>query len=476
MFFNSIEYLLFFPIVFLLYWFVFRSIKGKNIFIVFASYVFYGWWSCKFLILIFITTMLSWVCGLMIGRSDIRKRRMMWLSLNIIVNAGILIIYKYSNFFADNFAVMLGKIGFEVDMVTLNLVLPVGISFYTFQAISYTLDVYRRTIRPEYDIAAFFAFISFFPQLVAGPIERAGNLLPQFNRNRKFVYETGVDGLKLILWGLFKKVFLADNCARIADLIFGNYAAEGSLNLWWGAVAFSFQIYGDFSGYSDMAKGSAKLLGIDLTQNFNKPYAATSISDFWRKWHISLQSWLRDYVYIPLGGSRKSKAKTITNTVTVFMFSGLWHGAPWPYIAWGGYHAALLIPGILMKGKNTDTIHISAKVRPFSTSVAMAFTFLLVCVGWVIFRSQTIDDACLYIKGMFDGFSYTGNFKGRVSLLAIMILIVGECISKKNHHPFDFRFSGVLNCRAVRWFVYITFSLIIILFSGDAAEFIYFQF
>lgn len=475
MLFNSIEYLLFLPTVFLIYWQALHTTRSRNIFLIAASYLFYGWWSWKFLVLIFITTLLSWYCGQKIGETGNRIARRGWLSLNIAANLGILAVYKYFNFFADNFALLLRGIGLEADAVTLNLVLPVGISFYTFQALSYTIDVYRRDIKPERDVAAFFAFISFFPQLVAGPIERATNLLPQFKSMRTFSYAQAVEGLKLILWGLFKKMLLADNCANVANIMFDNYQTVGSLNLWWGAVAFSFQIYGDFSGYSDMAIGSAKLLGIDLMKNFDKPYFSRSIPDFWRRWHISLQTWFRDYVYFPLGGSRRGKKRTAANTVTVFLLSGLWHGANWTYICWGFYHAILFIPRITL-GKVRIQNKMPARIKPFAESTAMASTFMLVCVGWVIFRSQTLHDACAYIGRMFTDFSYTGQFQGRASALAIVLLATGEILCKKSPHPFHFPDRGIFAYRSARWAVYTAFYIIIIMFAGGKTDFIYFQF
>lgn len=475
MLFNSVEYLVFLPIVFLAHWLVFKSVKARNLLIIAASYLFYGWWSWKFLLLILITTICSYVSGIAIGLYESKKNRKLLLLANIAVNLLILFTYKYFNFFADNFIALLRAAGFSPDSVTLNLVLPVGISFYTFQALSYTIDVYRGVIQPTRDITAFFAFISFFPQLVAGPIERATNLLPQFLRNRTFDYQAAVEGMKIILWGLFKKVLLADNCAAIVNYTFSSSSGlDGGLNLWWGAIAFSFQIYGDFSGYSDIAVGSARLLGIELTRNFNIPYFSTSISDFWRRWHISLQSWFRDYVYIPLGGSRKGKMNTVRNTALVFLLSGLWHGANWTFVTWGAYHSLLFMPGIMWHGSNSsERTSQPSRLRLLGTIV---LTFLLVTIGWIIFRSETLGDTGAYIYRMFTDFHYYGIFKGRASLLAIVILVFGEILSKGSQHPFKFPQWQIFRYRLSRWSIYVIFYLVIIMFSGNKSDFIYFQF
>lgn len=476
MVFNSLEYILFLPLVFLIYWQVCKSVRSRNLLIVAASYIFYGWWSWKFLVLIFITTICSFMAGIGIEKASSRMRRRGLLTANIMLNIGILFTYKYFNFFADSFVHLLRALGFAADSVTLNLVLPVGISFYTFQALSYTIDVYRREISATRDVVAFFSFISFFPQLVAGPIERATNLLPQFLKNRVFDYSQAVEGMKLILWGLFKKIMVADNCAVIVNSTFETYEDLGAFNLWWGAIAFSFQIYGDFSGYSDMAIGSARLFGINLMCNFNKPYFSKSIPEFWKRWHISLQSWFRDYIYIPLGGSRKGAARTAGNTATVFVVSGLWHGANWTFLAWGAFHALLFTPRFIRKKLTGSQLRLPQKLKPFSESTAMAVTFLLVVVGWVIFRADTIGDALGYIHGMFRDWTYVGSFQGRLSLISIIVLIIGEIISRGRPQPFNFPNRGIFSFRAVRWAVYVGFYATTIVMSGNKTEFIYFQF
>lgn len=353
MLFNSIEFAIFLPIVFLLYWFVFnRNLKVQNAFIVAASYFFYGCWDWRFLILIAFTSLCSWASGLLIekyrslGKQGAAKAVN---ASNITVNLLILGVFKYYDFFATSFA--RAFLGGNTDGILLHVILPVGISFYTFQALSYSIDVYRAKLAPTRDPVAFFAFVCFFPQLVAGPIERATNLLPQFQSSREFDYDTAVDGCRQMLWGLFKKVVIADNCALYVNKVFGNWQDQYGSTLLLAAILFAFQIYGDFSGYSDIAIGTSKLFGIRLKRNFNVPYFSRDIAEFWRRWHISLTTWFRDYLYIPLGGSRCSKPKIIRNTFIIFLVSGLWYGANWTFVAWGAYHALLFLP-LILSGSN----------------------------------------------------------------------------------------------------------------------------
>jgi len=345
MLFNSIEFLLFLPVTFAVYWFWADRQRWQNLFIVAASYLFYGWWDWKFLLLIAFTTLCSYVCGLGIEtyRGSARKSKAV-CAFNIIINLAILGVFKYYDFFAVNFRDLMAVMGFEVDVVMLHLILPVGISFYTFQALSYTIDVYRGKMDVAHDIVAFFAFLSFFPQLVAGSIERAVNLYPQFLRRRSFDYDMAVEGCRMILLGMFKKIVIADGAAVVVNMVFGNVEGYNASSLWIAALLFSFQIYGDFSGYSDIAIGVARLFGIKLMRNFNLPYLSRNVAEFWRRWHISLNTWFVDYIYIPLGGSRVGTRKTLRNVVVVFLVSGLWHGANWTYIAWGAYHALLFVP------------------------------------------------------------------------------------------------------------------------------------
>ena len=483
MLFNSIEFALFLPVVFLLYWFVFdyalkRSryqLTLQNAFVVLASYVFYGWWDWRFLLLIALTSFCSWGSGLLIGKAETKKKAKAWMWANIVLNIGILAMFKYYDFFVTEFAQLFN---ISTDGLLLKVILPVGISFYTFQALSYSIDVYRGKMEPTKDIVAFFAFISFFPQLVAGPIERATNLLPQFQKKREFDYDTAVDGMRQILWGLFKKIVVADNCAVYVDQVFSTYTEQSGSTLLLAAIFFTFQIYGDFSGYSDIAIGTAKLFGIKLMRNFNVPYFSRDIAEFWRRWHISLTTWFRDYVYIPLGGSRVNKAKIVRNTFVIFLVSGFWHGANWTFIAWGAYHALLFLPLILL-GKNRKYTNQVAEGRILPTIKEvgqMLLTFFLAVIGWIIFRAESIGQALEYVCGICDKslfsmpFIYVGTKK---SLLMVILLLVLEWLKRSNEHPLQY------NKQIPSWLSWI-FSMVIVLiileFGGNSQSFIYFQF
>ena len=495
MLFNSIEFLLFLPVVFLLYWFVFDKLISKskwqlhlqNAFVVVASYVFYGWWDWRFLILIAITSFCSWISGIMIQRVDeretvdnksvVRKRKLITAS-NIILNLAILATFKYYDFFVTEFAKLFHL---SADGVLLNVILPVGISFYTFQALSYSIDVYRRKIEPTRDVIAFFAYISFFPQLVAGPIERATNLLPQFLKRREFDYNTAVDGCRQILWGLFKKIVVADNCAVVVNQVFDDYANMPASMLLVGALFFTFQIYGDFSGYSDIAIGTAKLFGIKLMRNFNVPYFSRDIAEFWRRWHISLNTWFRDYVYIPLGGSRTTKAKVIRNIFVIFLLSGFWHGANWTFIVWGAYHALLFLPLILM-GRNRKYTNVVAEGKHFPSIkefTMMVITFILVVVGWIFFRAETIGDAWHYICGLcslnifkvpYLFFSYK-----KIFIFVIVMLAIEWWQRSKDHGLGDLNTS--LKRPIFRYILYFFLFFSILAFQPmDTTQFLYFQF
>lgn len=481
MLFNSIEFLLFLPVVFLLYWFVFRSLKWQNAFVVAASFVFYGWWNWRFLILIAVTMACSYLSGLLIEMCHSDKKRERWVLWgNVLINLGILCVYKYYNFFAESFASLFGRFGLTMDWVTLDVVLPVGISFYTFQALSYTIDVYKRKITPTRDVVAFFAFISFFPQLVAGPIERATNLLPQFLKSRSFNYADAVDGMRQILWGLFKKMVVADNCATAVNAIFDNYESMGGLNLFIGAFLFTFQIYGDFSGYSDIAIGTSRLFGIRLMRNFNFPYFSRDIAEFWRKWHISLTTWFRDYIYIPLGGSRCKKSKVMRNTLIIFLVSGLWHGANWTFVAWGGYHALLFSP-LILSGRNrkyTDVVAHDRLLPSLKEFFMMVATFVLVVLGWIIFRAESITEAYGYTAHMFSNIgTFTVAAMGvKKAMLWVFVLVAVEWLQRNRQHAFQLPEKGLLKSRAVRWAIYLIVFLSCLLFSGQKTDFIYFQF
>lgn len=474
--FVSIEYLLFLPTVFLLYWLVFKKRSMQNLLVVLASYLFYAAWDWRCLLLITLTSLCSYASGLLVVRSGRWGR---WVNVtNIILNIGILCVFKYLNFFGESFALLLSGVGLPVDWVTLDIILPVGISFYTFQALSYTIDVSNRKIAPTRDFFAFLAYISFFPQLVAGPIERASNLLPQFLAQRRFDYLKAVDGMRQVLWGLFKKMLVADNCAMAVNAIFEDYTNFDGATLILGAVLFAFQIYGDFSGYSDIAIGSAKLLGIDLMRNFNYPYFSRDIAEFWRRWHISLTTWFRDYVYIPLGGSRCGRWVTIRNTFIIFLISGLWHGANWTYVCWGLYHASLFLVLLLLNRnrKYTDTVAGRRLLPTIIEVIQMSVTFSLVVVGWVIFRAENIVEAFDYICRMFADFHFTVPVIGRKAMLYVILLLVIEWLQRNASHGLQISHNGVFAYRAVRWGVYYVLCLLTLLLAGLETDFIYFQF
>jgi D-alanyl-lipoteichoic acid acyltransferase DltB (MBOAT superfamily) len=402
-----------------------------------------------------------------------------WISAaNIILNLLILTIYKYFNFFADSFASLCEAFGFHPGHVTLHLVLPVGISFYTFQALSYTIDVYRRKLEPTHDVVAFFAFISFFPQLVAGPIERATNLLPQFQRPRKFDYALAVDGMRQILWGLCKKMILADNCASAVNLVWSDYHDCSGMQLVVGAILFTFQIYGDFSGYSDIAIGSAKLFGIKLMRNFNYPYFSRNIAEFWRRWHISLTTWFRDYIYIPLGGSRCSTSKMMRNTLVIFTVSGFWHGANWTFIVWGIYHAILFFPLFLMRKnrKYTDIVAAGHKLPSLHEFGQMLVTFFLAVIGWIIFRASTMQDAVQYVVCMFTKFQFEMFPYGKPGMVYCLLFLVIEWLQREKEFPLQLSHTGILRFKPARWALYAVMVYAAALLGGTQQEFIYFQF
>jgi len=470
----------------MLYWFVFdyalkRSryqLTLQNAFVILASYVFYGWWDWRFLLLIALTSFCSWGSGLLIGKADTKSKAKAWMWANIVLNIGILAMFKYYDFFVTEFAQLFN---ISTDGLLLKVILPVGISFYTFQALSYSIDVYRGKIEPTKDIVAFFAFISFFPQLVAGPIERATNLLPQFLKKREFNYDNAVDGMRQILWGLFKKMVVADNCAVYVNQVFSIYTEVQGSTLLLAAIFFAFQIYGDFSGYSDIAIGTAKLFGIKLMRNFNVPYFSRDIAEFWRRWHISLTTWFRDYVYIPLGGSRVSKGKVIRNTFIIFLVSGFWHGANWTFIAWGAYHALLFLPLILL-GKNRKYTNQVAEGRivPTIKEVGqMLLTFFLAVVGWIIFRAESMEMAWKYFCGMmqFKTLGASCSFFTRLELwptnLFIIIMLFVEWLQRGKEHGLDL--SQVKPW--IRWIICFIFALLIYSFTDNKiGTFIYFQF
>jgi len=489
MLFNSFEFMLFLPIVFLLYWFVFKPRRLQNLFLVVASYVFYGWWDWRFLLLIALTSACSYASGLLLEHYEGRRKAQKIVSAsNIVLNLLILGVFKYYNFFVESLETLFSSLfNYHLDWVTINVILPVGISFYTFQALSYTIDVYQKKLPATHDIVEFFAYISFFPQLVAGPIERATNLLPQFQRDRQFDYAKAVDGMRQMLWGFFKKVVIADNYAKIVDNIWGMYSEEPSLILLLGAVLFTFQIYCDFSGYSDIAIGCAKLFGINLMQNFNLPYLSRSIPEFWRRWHISLMTWFRDYIYIPLGGSRCAKWKVIRNTMIVFTVSGLWHGANWTFICWGLYHACLIALFLLISA-NTKSKEIIARGKFLPSAkefFQLATTFALVTIGWIIFRADSMSDAINYISLIIDqsifDIPYTIENRKGINLFIIIVtlpfLVIVEWVQREKRHALQISGTNLFTRNIViRFLIYTIIALFICGNFGKQSEFIYFQF
>lgn len=480
MLFNSFEFLIFLPIVFILYWFIFQGRRWQNLLIVFASYIFYGWWDWRFLFLIVLTSLCSYISGLLLEHYKGRRRVQQLVSAsNIVLNLGILGTFKYYNFFVENINSLFGMMGYHLDWVTMNVILPVGISFYTFQALSYTIDVYQKKLSATHDIIEFFAYISFFPQLVAGPIERATNLLPQFQNNRRFDYAKSVDGLRQMLWGFLKKLVVADNCAKVVNDYWGQFENLSGITLILLGVLFTFQIYCDFSGYSDIAIGCARLFGIDLMRNFNFPYFSRSIPEFWRRWHISLTTWFRDYIYFPLGGSRCNKWKIIRNVFIVWAISGLWHGANWTFVCWGLFHASLLaiynLFGINTKYKNVVAVgHILPSVKEF---LQMSLTFILAVIGWIIFRAESMSQAIYYFKAMFTNrFLDMPMTDGLICLCYGVILLLVEWLQRDKQHALQFPNIYPFNYRFVRWGTYYIIFIIISLLAGSSQTFIYFQF
>lgn len=475
MFFNSLAFAIFLPIVFLLYWFVFNKNKNtQNTLLIIASYYFYSCWDWRFLFLLVFSTFLDYFTGIQIEKNTSGTKRKFWFWLSILVNLGFLGIFKYYNFFASSFAEMFTSLGFKVSPILLDVILPVGISFYTFHGLSYVIDIYNKKIKAEYNFIDYSLFVSYFPLLVAGPIERATHLLPQVKIKREFNLEKAKEGLSQIIWGIFKKVVIADNCAVFANNIFDNYTTMDSFSLILGAVYFAFQIYGDFSGYSDIALGVSKLFGVDLLRNFNYPYFSRDIAEFWRRWHISLSSWFRDYLYIPLGGSKGSKLKQVRNIFIIFLVSGFWHGANWTYIAWGFINALYFLPLLLLKRNrtNVEEISISWNFSSFKTILSILLTFGLTCLAWIFFRSESINMAFDYIKkiSLFT-FSLEG-LKNQTSYLIIIVLfylILLEWINRKKECPLFDRFSRIK---------IIVTILFILLFGqfGIESKFIYFQF
>jgi len=483
MLFNSLDFAIFLPLVFSLYWFVInKNLKFQNLLLVISSYIFYGWWDYRFLSLIFFSTIVDYFVGRKLQNEENRSKRKLLLYCSIIVNLGFLGVFKYYNFFLENFISAFSFFGQEIQGNSLNIILPVGISFYTFQTLSYTIDVYKRKLEPTRDFISFSAFVSFFPQLVAGPIERATNLLPQFYKNRTFNYNNAVDGMRQILWGLFKKIVIADNCAEYANLIFNNSTDYSGITLVLGAIFFTFQIYCDFSGYSDIAIGTSRLFGFNLKQNFAFPYFSRDIAEFWRRWHISLSTWFRDYLYIPLGGSRGSVRMRIRNIFIIFIVSGFWHGANWTFIFWGALNAIYFLP-LLLTQNNRNHMDIVAKDKffpSFKEFALIAITFSLTVFAWIFFRSDDLNHAFIYIKDIFTGDLFLSpqiqkDPKLLILLALVSFLLLIEWIGREG----EFGIANIANSlnRFQRWLFY---GFIIFLIGAymkiQEIPFIYFQF
>jgi len=477
MFFNSLQFAIFLPIVFICYWFFAnKSRKYQNFILILASYYFYSCWDWRFLFLLVFSTLLDYFSAIKIERSQTKSGKKFWLWLCISINLGFLGVFKYYNFFAESFAELLNGFGFHTNPVLLNLILPVGISFYTFHGLSYIIDIYYGRIKSERNFVDYSLFVSYFPLLVAGPIERATHLLPQLKVKREFNFEKAKEGIYQIIWGLVKKIVIADSCAIYANAIFDNHNSMNSLSLILGAIYFAFQIYGDFSGYSDIALGTSKLFGIDLLKNFNYPYFSRDIAEFWRRWHISLSSWFRDYLYIPLGGSKGSKLFQVRNTFIIFLVSGFWHGANWTFIAWGLINAIYFLPLLLLNQnrKNLDNFTLGFNFSSVRILFSIVTTFCLTSLAWIFFRSKTIHDAIAYIQRMFTNFSFNEEYlaierynHNLITLLFIFILV--EWFNRTKVEPISGKYSWLK----------MSFCIGAILALGvfsDYKEFIYFQF
>lgn len=478
MLFNSIGFAIFLPVVFLLYWLVTnKNLRLQNILLLLASYYFYACWDWRFLFLLMFSTLLDYCTGLKMQEAENQKGKRFWFWLSITINLGLLGVFKYYNFFAQSFAEAISHVGLQVNPWTLQVILPVGISFYTFHGLSYVIDVYKDRIRAESNFVNYAVFVSFFPLLVAGPIERATHLLPQIKKRRTFNYTQAVDGLRQILWGLFKKIVIADNCAEFANQIFNSSADQSGSTLALGAVLFAFQIYGDFSGYSDIAIGTARLFGIDLLRNFAFPYFSRDIAEFWRRWHISLSSWFKDYLYIPLGGSKGGNWMRIRNTFIIFIVSGFWHGANWTFIVWGALNALFIMPSIIMKTNRNhlETVaqgNILPTVKEF---FQMTVTFSLAVLAWIFFRAENISHAFSYISGIFSRSLFSiPTITPRLLMLLIIIFMVIEWLGREQQYAIAKL--GLQWKSPLRYAMYYAIIIAIFWFAGKDQQFIYFQF
>jgi D-alanyl-lipoteichoic acid acyltransferase DltB (MBOAT superfamily) len=479
MLFNSFSFLIFIQIVFALYWLLNKKkLIYQNILLLISSYYFYSCWNWKFLFLLIFSTLLDYYSGLKIQNSIKIKEKKLWLWISIVINLGFLGVFKYYNFFIESFTELLNTIGFHLNPSTIDIILPVGISFYTFHGLSYVIDIYNDKIKAEKNFIYYAVFVCFFPLLVAGPIERATHLLPQIKKRRIFNYYMAIDGLKQILWGMFKKVVIADNCATFANDIFNNQQDYNGSTLFLGAIFFSFQIYGDFSGYSDIALGTARLFGINLLKNFSFPYFSRDIAEFWRRWHISLSSWFKDYLYIPLGGSNGGKAKRIRNTFIIFLVSGFWHGANWTFIFWGAVNAFFFLP-LLLSDRNRHNIDIVAKGRLFpnlSEIISIFITFFLVVNAWIFFRSDNLESAFTFIIHTYSiNFLSIPSVKPYYLFCLLFFFFIIEWLGRENNYALERLFNN--KPRIMRWLFYSFIIFLICMFiKTEETPFIYFQF
>ncbi|MCT4629135.1 MBOAT family O-acyltransferase [Winogradskyella sp.] len=467
MLFNSIEYLIFLPIVFILYWLLKSNYKNQNVLLLIASYVFYGWWDYRFLSLIVFSSFLDYYVGQKIEAEQKNKKK--WLLISLCSNLGLLAVFKYYNFFADSFASTMSAIGWEVNDLTLNIILPVGISFYTFQTLSYSIDIYRKKIKPCKDIVAFFTFVSLFPQLVAGPIERASNLIPQIEKKRSLDTILLKTGVFQIFIGLFRKIAIADNLGVYVDSVYANQDIHNGSTLLLATIFYAFQIYFDFSGYSDIAIGSAKLFGFNFNRNFNFPYFSKTLTEFWRRWHMSLSFWLRDYLYISLGGNRKGIVITYRNLILTMLLGGLWHGSSWNFVIWGGIHGLFLS----MEKYTFSTL----KIKTFN-AFGYIYTFIVVLIAWVFFRAVDFDSAWSIISKWFTldfGLLFIGDSNAFVNALFLMSLglLIDLKIFKSNVPLEDYGTKLSVTHLSIIASVII---ILLCLFYSTAENFIYFQF
>ena len=484
MLFNSIDFAIFLPIVFILYWFATKkNLRVQNILLLVSSYFFYACWDWRFMFLLIFSTLLDYFTGIKIYESTNHRKKMFWLWFSVIINLGFLGVFKYYNFFATSVANGLSLLGFQANMSSLQIILPVGISFYTFHGLSYVIDLYKNRIKPERNFVDYSVFVSFFPLLVAGPIERATHLLPQIRKKREFDYSKAIDGLRQILWGLFKKIVIADNCAEYANTIFNNSAAYSGSTLVLGALFFTFQIYCDFSGYSDIALGTARLFGIDLLKNFAFPYFSRDIAEFWRRWHISLSSWFKDYLYIPLGGSRGGMWMKIRNTFIIFLVSGFWHGASWTFIVWGFLNALYIMPSIIFDThrNNLDTVAKGKLLPTIKEISSIGITFGLTVFAWIFFRANGMSHALSYVSGIFSASLFTlpkfiGMSEALTTIILVVIFMIVEWIGRENQYALEI--IKTVRSKVIRWSFYLVILLTVYFYGnfGETVEFIYFQF